>query len=209
MAGLSREDRPPGKLKRLIHPMLPLIQMPEVAVRVRDKALIAQLLRGLDRFLQQSGGSFQEFIIRRSIGVCHVEFGTILHQFRQVELQLEQWVEAGGHVVVRASGVAEGSAVVVAVEDDGPGITAEHLGSVFQPFFTTKFSGTGLGLAISKSIVEQHGGRIEVSSEPGQGTSFVILLPLAAAPVGAGGSATEAADGEPAVAAAEGAIAWP
>ena len=85
--------------------------------------------------------------------------------------------EQGGRITVRASGFPAEAAVVVAVEDDGPGITAEQLGNVFEPFFTTKFTGTGLGLAISKSLVEQHGGRIEVTSEPGKGTSFLIILP--------------------------------
>ena len=83
----------------------------------------------------------------------------------------------GGRITVRASGFPAEAAVVVAVEDDGPGIPAEQLASVFEPFFTTKFTGTGLGLAISKSLVEQHGGRIEVTSEPGKGTSFLIILP--------------------------------
>ena len=85
--------------------------------------------------------------------------------------------EQGGRITVRASGFPAEAAVVVAVEDDGPGIPAEQLASVFEPFFTTKFTGTGLGLAISKSLVEQHGGRIEVTSEPGKGTSFLIILP--------------------------------
>lgn len=85
--------------------------------------------------------------------------------------------EKSGRITVRASGFPDEAAVVVAVEDNGPGIPPDQLASVFEPFFTTKFTGTGLGLAISKSLVEQHGGRIEVTSEPGKGTSFLIILP--------------------------------
>jgi two-component system sporulation sensor kinase A len=91
----------------------------------------------------------------------------------------EAMPEKGGHVTVRASGL-EPESLVLTVEDDGPGILPEHVGHLFEPFFTTKLAGTGLGLPISKSIVEQHGGRIEVSSEPGRGTTFLLLLPLRA-----------------------------
>jgi signal transduction histidine kinase len=127
-------------------------------------------------------------------------------KIRQVLVNLvqnaaEAMAEAGGHVVVRASGVGDGAALAVAVVDDGPGIPAEQLADVFQPFFTTKFAGTGLGLAISKSIVEQHGGRIDVTSEPGRGTSFVILLPQDGAPA-LSDEPTDEAAATPALAAA-------
>jgi two-component system NtrC family sensor kinase len=65
------------------------------------------------------------------------------------------------------------------IRDDGSGISAEHLDHIFEPFYTTKESGgSGLGLAISESIVERHGGTIEVNSVVGQGTTFKILLPM-------------------------------
>jgi signal transduction histidine kinase len=89
----------------------------------------------------------------------------------------EAMPESGGRVTVRASGFPAEKAIVIAVEDDGPGIAPGHLARIFEPFFTTKFTGTGLGLAISKSLIEQHGGRIEVTSEPGRGTSFLLILP--------------------------------
>jgi signal transduction histidine kinase len=62
--------------------------------------------------------------------------------------------------------------------DDGPGIAEEALEQIFEPFFTTKEEGTGLGLSIVKKIIEEHQGRIDVSSEKGRGTSFIITLPL-------------------------------
>lgn len=67
--------------------------------------------------------------------------------------------------------------VEVAVIDRGSGITAEHLESIFNPFFTTKPNGVGLGLAIVSKIIDEHGGHITVESEPGQGSVFRVLLP--------------------------------
>jgi signal transduction histidine kinase len=66
----------------------------------------------------------------------------------------------------------------ITIIDRGVGMKPEVQRRIFEPFFTTKKRGTGLGLAISKKIVEQHGGRIEVASAPGEGTSFTIELPL-------------------------------
>jgi signal transduction histidine kinase len=67
----------------------------------------------------------------------------------------------------------------LAVEDTGPGIPQEVLPRVFEPLFSTRSFGTGLGLPIVKRIVDQHGGTIEISSEPAKGTRAVINLPLA------------------------------
>ncbi len=66
----------------------------------------------------------------------------------------------------------------VRVRDNGGGIPPEKLGKIFNPFFTTKEKGTGLGMAISKKIVESHQGAIEVESEVGRGTEFLVYLPL-------------------------------
>ncbi|MBW2424489.1 MAG: hypothetical protein JRG86_09580, partial [Deltaproteobacteria bacterium] len=62
------------------------------------------------------------------------------------------------------------------VEDSGPGIAADVHEMIFEPFFTTKREGTGLGLATVQRIVEQHGGAIEASSDPGRGARFRVLL---------------------------------
>ena len=75
---------------------------------------------------------------------------------------------------------ADAGGVAVEVADNGKGIPPEVLPKIFDPFFTTKEigKGTGLGLSISFKIVEQHGGRIEVASKPGEGTRFTVWLPL-------------------------------
>ena len=67
--------------------------------------------------------------------------------------------------------------VAIAFKDQGVGIPREYIPRIFDPFFTTKSKGNGLGLASSHSIVTRHGGRMEVSSEPGKGSEFTIYLP--------------------------------
>jgi two-component system NtrC family sensor kinase len=81
-----------------------------------------------------------------------------------------------------ASALATGGAMAeVQVQDDGVGIPPDLLPNLFEPFFTTKERGhgVGLGLAISRGIIERHGGKIALVSEPGRGTTFTIRLPLA------------------------------
>lgn len=84
----------------------------------------------------------------------------------------------GGTVSVETS--ADSESVHISISDTGCGIPPDTLTKIFDPFFTTKpvGEGTGLGLSISFGIVEKHGGRIEVESSPGLGTSFTVSLPL-------------------------------
>jgi len=87
-----------------------------------------------------------------------------------------------GEVVIKA--VANNGSFEVSVHDTGPGISASDQAKLFQEFqqadntITRKKGGTGLGLAISKRIVEMHGGKIWVESEPGQGSTFAFTLPV-------------------------------
>jgi two-component system sensor histidine kinase HydH len=67
--------------------------------------------------------------------------------------------------------------VRIEIADTGSGIAPEHLGQIFDPYFTTKSKGTGLGLAIVHKLIEAHNGRIKVRSTPGAGTVVTIFLP--------------------------------
>jgi signal transduction histidine kinase len=97
--------------------------------------------------------------------------------FYNLVLNAAQASPAGGAVTVKTR-AAEGTAEV-AVIDRGAGIEAKHRDSIFNPFFTTKAEGVGLGLAIVSKIVDEHGGKIVVESEPGKGSVFRVLLPMA------------------------------
>ncbi len=132
-------------------------------------------------------------------------------QLRQVLMNLVrnavQSMSGGGGVVRVSTRRRRGGAgrdwVEIAVSDQGPGIAPQVLKDLFVPFFTTKQKGTGLGLAISQRMIEEMGGRIEVASQPGTGSTFTVLLPeanqllLSAAAAEAGGSATGAQEGRP------------
>jgi signal transduction histidine kinase len=87
-------------------------------------------------------------------------------------------VKPRGTIFVRTG--TDGPQVWVEVEDDGAGISKENLSRIFDPFFTTKAvgNGTGLGLSLAYGIVQKHGGRIDVDSEPGRGTRFRVTIPI-------------------------------
>jgi signal transduction histidine kinase len=89
-------------------------------------------------------------------------------------------LEDGGKITIRTSTIEGG--VRLEFEDSGPGVSAGVQSRIFDPFFTTKEvgKGTGLGLSLSHGIIERHGGRIQVVSEPGAGAIFQIELPLIA-----------------------------
>ena len=86
----------------------------------------------------------------------------------------------GSELVISAkpSTVDGQSSVVIAVKDTGSGITPENMKKLFEPLFTTKTKGIGLGLAVSQKLVEANGGRIEVESESGKGSTFTLWLPV-------------------------------
>jgi signal transduction histidine kinase len=70
--------------------------------------------------------------------------------------------------------------ICITVSDTGPGVAPEVLGQIFTPYLTTKATGTGLGLVISNKLATEMGGRLDVSSEPGQGSRFSLILPAPA-----------------------------
>lgn len=106
----------------------------------------------------------------------------ITGQLQQVLMNLLinacQAIKEKGDIHIRSR--QEDGCAVIEVRDTGEGIPADVLPRIFEPYFSTKSptDGTGLGLPISKRIVEKHGGRLDVASVPGQGTTFTIVLPI-------------------------------
>lgn len=107
-------------------------------------------------------------------------------QINQVILNIvtnaAQAIEGQGRIVIKTW--AEAETVNVSIQDNGKGMPPEVMKRIFDPFFTTKpvGEGTGLGLSICWQIMQQHGGRIRVASEPGRGTRFLLVLPCTSMP---------------------------
>jgi signal transduction histidine kinase len=101
-------------------------------------------------------------------------------QFKQALMNLlvnARQVLQPGETIRLVSRAGSGGEVIVEVEDNGPGMSEEVRSRIFEVFFSSRGGGTGLGLAIARQIVERHGGRIEVESVEGKGTTFRIHLP--------------------------------
>ena len=96
--------------------------------------------------------------------------------FLNIILNAAQAMEGTGKLTI--STIIDKKRIKIKIQDTGPGIPPEIMGKLFSPFFTTKEKGTGLGLAISYGIVERHGGKIDVNSDLGKGSTFTISLPI-------------------------------
>lgn len=127
------------------------------------------------------------------------------HQVQQVLLNLiinaeQAMLTANGRgtLVVRSWHDVEREAIVLEINDDGPGIAEELQPKIFDPFFTTKEvgKGTGLGLTVAYAIVQEHGGRIRLASNTGSGASFYVELPVSGTPLQRPAATSQKADFE-------------
>ena len=115
-----------------------------------------------------------------SLPSLHVDPNQILEVFVNIFINAVDAMPQKGTLKVTSRKIEAEGAIEIRVADTGHGIPPEILGRIFDPFFTTKEAGkgTGLGLAVSHGIVERHNGTIDVESTVGQGTTFIIRLPL-------------------------------
>jgi two-component system, NtrC family, sensor kinase len=162
------------------------------------------ILKSLLEFARPSGGTFREIDINelikevllllqhrtarlkhklelslnRDLPKIYADAGSLRQLLMNLLLNAIYFTSEGGSICI-TTGLDRAGRIRLTVQDTGAGIPAELLGKVFDPFFTTKpvGEGTGLGLTISHRIVEEHRGTIEVESQPGKGTSFIITLP--------------------------------
>jgi PAS domain S-box-containing protein len=134
-----------------------------------------------------------EIVVDKDLRTAVADEGQIGQVIQNIVLNADQAMPLGGIIRVSARNLPaasivppvdlQGDLVEIAIRDQGTGIPAEHLTSIFDPYFTTKEKGSGLGLATAYSIIKNHGGLIRVQSEIGKGTTFFIYLPASDAAV--------------------------
>jgi signal transduction histidine kinase len=145
----------------------------------RESTDVPELLRRVGnrlRPLLETQGITLQTSLSADLPRAHVDAEQLEQALMNLCINAVQVLNGAGQIRISADREADGY-VSIAVADNGPGIAAEDRVRIFAPFYTTKDSGTGMGLSVVQRIVENHGGRIAVASEPGQGATFIITLP--------------------------------
>ena len=145
---------------------------------------LAELVRDTLSFSLSGANVKSELHIRPGLSSAEVDPGQVSEVLHNLLLNARQAMPNGGTVRLTVQNLdrtppelAPGRYVEIVVADDGVGIPPADVTRIFDPFFTRRDGGTGLGLAVSHSIVKRHGGRIEVESHLGHGTTFRVQLP--------------------------------
>lgn len=154
---------------------------------VKKTTAIADIIRDSVAFSLSGSRVTCCFDIAEDLWPVAVDEGQISQVINNLIINAEQAMPSGGVIAVRCHNtvvsaddclpLAQGHYIVISIADQGNGIPADVLPRIFEPYFSTKKTGKGLGLATVYSIIKNHDGHITVTSEPGQGTVFLVYLP--------------------------------
>jgi len=163
-----------GILKQFLQAVRPTLPRRE---RQDLHALLHETLRLLEPELEARKIQV-ELALAESLPPAEVDGGQFQQVFYNLLRNAYQALPAtGGRIAIRSR--VNDYEYVISIEDNGIGISPEHMGAIFEPYRTTKSSGSGLGLLIVRRIIREHGGEIAIESEEGQGTRVIIHLPRA------------------------------
>jgi two-component system, sporulation sensor kinase E len=163
-----------GILKQFLQAVRPTLPRRE---RQDIHALLHETLRLLEPELEARKIAV-ELDLAESLPQAEVDGGQFQQVFYNLLRNAYQALPAtGGRIAIRSR--ANDFEYVISIEDNGIGISPEHMGAIFEPYRTTKSSGSGLGLLIVRRIIREHGGEIALESRDGQGTRVIIHLPRA------------------------------
>ncbi len=181
---LEEAERSMNRATRLTHQLLTFAKGGEP---IKADADLGGIVEEVVRF-DLSGSNIRPiFDIASDLWLAQVDLGQIQQVFSNLAINAAQAMPEGGNLYIRLENVQvragemaslqPGKYIKTTVADEGTGIRHSHLERIFDPYFSTKQSGNGLGLATVYSIIDKHGGYIQVDSEPGQGSRFVLYLP--------------------------------
>jgi signal transduction histidine kinase len=160
-------------LRRIVDEFAEFARMPRPEPRPTDVNAVVE--RVLALHLAGAGAVQMEAALSTGLPAIPADPDLLARALGNLVANALEAMPDGGSLRVRTA--ARDGSVAIEVEDDGPGITDEQRTRLFVPYFTTKKGGTGLGLAIVQGIVSDHGGRVEVRSTLGAGTTFTLILP--------------------------------
>lgn len=157
---------------------------------VRKTISVGELIRESASFTLRGSDVCAEFFISDDLRDVDIDEGQISQVIQNLVINADQAMPSGGIITIRAENVTipgdedhplkDGDYVKISITDRGAGISQEHMGKIFDPYFTTKQKGSGLGLATSYFIIKNHDGHIAVSSREGEGATFYLYLPATA-----------------------------
>ena len=178
-----------NRINALVEDLLDLARIPKYVYQSTHlKTLLEQALDATDEQLQ--AGHIQcRCAIADDMPPIQADANQLVRAFHNLIRNAIQAMPQGGKLDIKASyhrenpskaepGTAGTDGVTTVFEDTGPGISAAEIENIFNPFFTTKDKGTGLGLAITHKVITEHGGQIEVESTLGEGSRFIVHLPV-------------------------------
>lgn len=164
-----------------------LLTFAEGGAPVKKNIDTSALLHETTEFVTRGSRTDCDFDIPENLWKIEADPGQITQAISSIVMNAEQAMPEGGTIFIKAENVKieaepgaplpSGAYLSISISDTGVGILPEHLPRVFDPFFTTRNQARGLGLAAAYSIINRHGGNIELESSPGFGTKVGVLLP--------------------------------
>jgi PAS domain S-box-containing protein len=155
---------------------------------LKKKMLLRPMIENSVKFALSGSRVNYSIETDKALWMVEADEGQISQVIQNIVLNADQAMPLGGKIAITAKNVrapqkglpallAEGRYVEIAVKDNGSGIPEKYIPRLFDPYFTTKERGSGLGLATSYSIIKNHSGLIDVKSELGKGSTFLVYLP--------------------------------
>lgn len=166
------------RCRDILRGMLSFVRAPEKEKRLTDVNCILGEVIGLTGYEAKAGKISVKEDLAPSLPSIQAVPGQLKQVFLNIMMNAIQSMPEGGQLDISTSAEEEGGNIIVKISDTGCGIPGADMNRIFEPFYTSKNEGTGLGLSVSYGIIKGHGGDVEVESEEGKGTTFVISLPV-------------------------------
>jgi signal transduction histidine kinase len=174
LAAIKREVE---RLSQISEQYLAAVRQPRLQLSREDVGDIVRECHAFVRPELERAGIVSELRVAPDLPEIDVDEAQLRQALFNLMRNAREVLTRDGEVLLTVA--REGDQLLVAVQDDGPGVPEELRASIFDPFYTTKRHGTGLGLAVTRSIIEAHGGSIACEARDAGGTRFTIALPIA------------------------------